>query len=65
MFVFGENPNVFQDKQLELSKFCNDTEYKLNIKKIGTSIKQFKNNFWKIKNLKITIYNDTQSSKSL
>ena len=34
MFVFGENPNAFEDKQLELSKFCNDTKCKLNIKKI-------------------------------
>ena len=30
MYVFGENTNVFQDKQLELSKFSSDIEYKLN-----------------------------------
>lgn len=33
MFILGENPNVFQDKQLELRKLNNDTEHKLNIKK--------------------------------
>lgn len=31
MFAFGENPNMFQEKQLELSKFSNDSGYKLNI----------------------------------
>lgn len=31
MFVFGENPNVFHDKQLEFSRFSNDTVCKLNV----------------------------------